>query len=29
MEENKVKESRLPNIKDVIDYKDFLGEYPL
>ena len=29
MEENEVKESRLPPIKDVIDYKDFLGEYPL
>ena len=29
MEENEVKESRLPKIKDVIDYKDFLGEYPL
>ena len=29
MDENKVKESRFPPIKDVIDYKDFLGEYPL
>ena len=29
MEENEVKESRFPKIKDVIDYKDFFGEYPL
>ena len=29
MEEIKVKKSRIPNIKDVLNYKDFLGEYPL
>ena len=29
MEEIEVKKSRLPNIKDVFNYKDFFGEYPL
>ena len=29
MEENEVRKSRIPAIKDVINYKDFLGEYPL
>tara|TARA_B100000029_G_scaffold8390_1_gene8938 strand:+ start:4 stop:1098 length:1095 start_codon:yes stop_codon:yes gene_type:complete len=29
MEEIKAKLSRLPNAKDVINYKDFFGEYPL
>ena len=29
MEEIEVKKSRIPNIKDVVNYKDFFGEYPL
>ena len=29
MEEIEVKKSRMPNIKDVFNYKDFFGEYPL
>ena len=29
MEEIEVKKSRIPNIKDVVNYKDFIGEYPL
>ena len=29
MEENEVRKSRIPAIKDVINYKDFFGEYPL
>lgn len=29
MEEKEVKESRLPQIKDIINYNDFFGEYPL
>jgi len=27
--ENQTKQSRLPNIKDVVNYSDFIGEYPL
>jgi len=29
MEEIEVKKSRIPNIKDIVNYKDFFGEYPL
>ena len=29
MEEIEIKKSRIPNIKDVVNYKDFFGEYPL
>ena len=29
MEEIEVKKSKIPNIKDIVNYKDFLGEYPL
>ena len=29
MKEVEVKKTRLPNIKDVLNYKDFFGEYPL
>ena len=29
MEEIKAKQSRIPYIKDVVNYKDFFGEYPL
>ena len=29
MEEVEVKKSRVPNLKDVFNYKDFFGEYPL
>ena len=29
MEENQTRQSRLPNIKDVVNYRDFIGEYPL
>jgi len=29
MEEVEIKKSKMPHIKDVFNYKDFLGEYPL
>ncbi len=29
MKEIEVKKSRIPNIKDIVNYKDFFGEYPL
>ena len=29
MEEANIKKSRIPNIKDVINYSDFFGEYPI
>ena len=29
MEEIEVKKSRIPNIKDLVNYKDFFGDYRL
>ena len=29
MEEVKLKKSKMPSLKDVINYRDFFGEYPI